>query len=1559
EVQQELDLYNTATSSPELTKVFISAADKRSVSVTGPPSRLKNAFATSHRLRYSRSLQLPVFGGLCHALHLYKAEDLKSIIHGSERCDKHTRRALIPLFSPQKGEPFCAENASELLTAVVSEILTGKIYLDNLTKGIIGELTVAPGCRFIQYRSSIISQGLLSDIDTEYPKLALVNEDLFVWSTKDSIGARPSSTKHSKLAIVGMSCRLPGGANNHELFWQLLVDGRDVHTTVPADRFDLYTHFDATGKTPNATETQYGNFIDNPGFFDAHFFNMSPREAEQTDPMHRLALVTGYEALEMAGYSPNRTPSTNLKRIGTFYGQASDDWRELNGGQNIGTYAVPGGERAFANGRINYFFGFSGPSFNIDTACSSGLAAVNTACSALWSGEADMVLAGGLSVITHPDNYCMLCKGHFLSKTGQCKVWDKDADGYCRADGIGAVVIKRLEDAEVDNDNIIGVVASGYTNHSAEAVSITHPHAGAQMENYNQVMANAGVNPLDVTYIELHGTGTQAGDAVESESVAGVFAPLSARRKPEQRLHLGAVKSNLGHSENQIPPHVGIKSEINPVVARNLDRRNAGLVFENTPWPRQDSKKRYALVNSFGAHGGNTTLLLEDAPDRPRFGVDPRSTYPFTLSAKSKHSLYANIEALIQFLDKHPDTDLGDLSYTLCARRMHHTIRVATTARSLPELRKFLESSLNGVNDLRGVSTTPPSVVMTFTGQGASYEGMSSQLYRDFPYYRQQIQELDRLVQKLGFHSIVPYIENSERLYGAGEQDLDKASPLITQLCVLVLEIALSRFWQFLGVVPCAVIGHSLGEYAAFVTAGVISAADAIFLVAKRAKLLGECCTPGSHGMLSVRASGEAIHECVGTVRPYEISCRNGVEDTVISGEREDIEAISATLKRKGLKAVVLDIPYAFHSAQLDRILSPFEEFAKHVTFKAPSIPIISPLLADCVFDGKTINARYLSLASREPVLFVDALDAAKDTGIIDEKTVWLDIGPHPVCSAFVRSWTPDSKVFASLQRNEDNFATVADSVCGLYCSGIPVCWSEYFRPYERAHRLLTLDAYKWNEKNYWIPYLGTWTLDKAFPAERRPRKDALPSSESSFRTLSIHQILSEEVDDSKKHARLTAISDLKHPSLLPSVKGHKMNGYGVATTSIWGDMGLTVGEYLFKLLVPDTKEVHMNLTNIEVLHAQVISDNPNKPHLIQVEASLDLDIQSTFIQWYSMSGATPKEAFASCTIRYEDPKAWQREWNRINHFVTGRVSDLERLATAGEATQLNRKMAYVLFGNVVDYAEEYRGMRSVVLSGFEAVADVSLAPDAHGTWHSAPHFIDSVFHVGGLVLNGGDAVDTRDYFYVTPGWSSYRLLNRLRPAESYRSYVCMAPAAEANMYAGDVYLLQDGVVIGMMGEMKFRRVPRLLMNHFFSPADAGASVKKDHESGVHKSATTARCATSAAGSPAPIPHLEQLKQEEQPAVSTENVPSEPTTQDAAQKNPFIADCLELIARETGLEKSQLTDEASFVELGVDSLMSLVLSEKFCRELQLDVKSSLFLECTNIRALKEWLEGCC
>ena len=335
-------------------------------------------------------------------------------------------------------------------------------------------------CQIFVFRETHSVRELLANLKTALPDLKAVLQDIMPSSFRRSEAQQSGrGLMQSKIAIVGMACRYPGDATDPDRYREVLGQGLDVHKKVPTDRFDVDVHTDPTGKRINTSITPYGCFVDNPGLFDAHFFNMSPREAQETCPMQRLALVTAYEALERSGYVANRTSSTNLSRISTFYGQSSDDYHESNTAQEVGTYFIPGGNRAFGPGRINYFFKFSGPSFNCDTACSSSLATIQIACTSLWGGDTDMAVAGGVNILTNSDAFAGLSNGHFLSKTGSCKTWDSQADGYCRADAIGSIVLKRLEDAEADNDNVLGVILAAATDHSADAISITHPHVGA------------------------------------------------------------------------------------------------------------------------------------------------------------------------------------------------------------------------------------------------------------------------------------------------------------------------------------------------------------------------------------------------------------------------------------------------------------------------------------------------------------------------------------------------------------------------------------------------------------------------------------------------------------------------------------------------------------------------------------------------------------------------------------------------------------------------------------------------------------------------------------------------------------------------------------------------------------------------------------------------------------------------------------------------------------------------------------------------------------------------
>lgn len=729
--------------------------------------------------------------------------------------------------------------------------------------------------------------------------------------------------------------------------------------------------------------------------------------------------------------------------------------------------------------------------------------------------------------------------------------------------------MKRLEDAEADNDNILGVILGAGTNHSAEAVSITHPHAGHQAYLTKQILNQAGVDPLDVSYVEMHGTGTQAGDGQEIQSVAEVFAPLTGtkRRSSRQPLHIGAVKANVGHGEavagptallkvllmfdkQSIPRHVGIKNGLNPIFPDDLDKRNLHIPYEKVPWLRDAAKKRLAVVNNFSAAGGNSSILIEEGPvQATKDEADPRAAHVVAVSAKSKVSLKGNLERLIAYLDAHPEVSLPDLAYTTTARRTHHNYRVAVATSDRVHLRKQLSSYLNSADTHKPIPPLgPPPVVFAFTGQGASHRSMNLQLFRDSPVFRSHLTHLDALSQSQGFPSFIPAIDGSH----AKEHT---HSPTVTQLALVCTEIALARLWESLGVRPDVVIGHSLGEYAALHIADVLSAIDTIFLVGQRARMLEKNCQAGSHKMLAVRASLEEVREKA-SGKPFEVACINGPKDTVLGGTVDEMNALAESLQAAGLKCFHLDVAFAFHSAQTDPILDEFEQTARTgALFQAPSLPIISPLLGKVVFDEKTINANYMRRATRETVNFVGAVETAHRISTVDETMAWIEMGPHPVCMGFVRSILPSvGAAVPSLRRDEDNWQTMSHSLGVIHGAGVSVDWNEFHRPFEKSLRLLDLPTYAWNDKTYWIQYNGDWALTKGntfYDAEKAAAKASqgapLATTHHSLRTSLVHRVVEETLSDSA--GRIVVQSDMMQADFLAAAWGHKMNGAGVVTS--------------------------------------------------------------------------------------------------------------------------------------------------------------------------------------------------------------------------------------------------------------------------------------------------------------------------------------------------------------------------------------------------------------------------
>ena len=1027
------------------------------------------------------------------------------------------------------------------LRQAVSCILVRPLSFDNVLTAVVSEAKYSgrEKCKISSIGPSNASSSLLLTLRAETVLEVSVGKQFGLEKPAD-----PSSTSE-KIAIVGMSGRFPN-ADSPESLWSLLEKGLDVHRKVPSDRFDVDAHYDPTGKRKNTSHTPYGCFIEEPGLFDPGFFNMSPREAYQTDPMGRLALVTAYEALEMSGFMPNRTPSSMLDRVGTFYGQTSDDWRQVNAAQTIDTYYIPGTIRAFASGRINYHFKFKGPSYNVDTACSSSFSAIQLACTSLQAKECDTAVAGGLNVMTTPDLFSGLSRAQFLSKTGPCKTFDDTADGFCRGDGVATVILKRLEDAEADNDPILGVILGTATNHSSEAVSITQPHAPTQELLYRKILRHTGVDARDISYVEMHGTGTQAGDGAEMASISNVFAPRSQGRLPSQIVHVGALKANIGHGEasagvaslikvllmlqrNAIPPHVGIKGSLNTTFPTDLEERGIRIALEETSWVTPAGGKRRAYLNNFSAAGGNTGLLLEDAPKSARMSDnDPRTTFVVSVTAKSAWSLEMNIQKLISYLKSHPNTSLPRLSYTTTARRTQQPLRISFAVSSISEATEALRSAPAKIT--KPVAVNPPKVAFVFTGQGVHYPSLGKQFFEGSIQFRSDILDFDKIGRSQGFPSFLPLLDSTLI------PDPTSISPFVLQLGQTCIQMALARLWISWGISPSAIIGHSLGEYAALNVAGVLSVSDTIYLVGRRAELLEKHCTAGTHSLLAAAASVTSTSQVLGRMKP-NIACINGPRETVISGPTAQLMSYAKTLKAASIKSVLLPCAYAFHSAQMTPILEPFKEIASSVPFANAAIPVISPLLKEIVTGGDVFGPEYLARHARETVDFLGGITAAKGKGLVNQTIIWIEIGPTPVCSAFIKSSLGTEVVTVpSLHKDEDPWRTTSSGLSLLHRKGLKIDWDEVHSEYTSSHTVLDLPSYTFENKNYWLEYTNNWCLTKGEVTGAPPGK----SRDRRLSTSSVQKLIKEDYGDK---IRLVAESYLSDPDLNDAISGHMVNG--------------------------------------------------------------------------------------------------------------------------------------------------------------------------------------------------------------------------------------------------------------------------------------------------------------------------------------------------------------------------------------------------------------------------------
>lgn len=865
------------------------------------------------------------------------------------------------------------------------------------------------------------------------------------------------------IAIIGIGCRLPGGVNDPEGYWRLLSGGVDGTREIPADRWDVDAFYDPDPNAPGKMYVRRGGFLGEIANFDPQFFNIPPREAQSMDPQHRLVLEVAWEALENAGIAPDQLANTPT---GVFVGITSYDYAqhilqttELSA---LDAYVSTGNPLNFSAGRISYLLGLQGPSIALDTACSSSLVSVHLACNSLRLGESQVALAGGVNLIMMPETMVTLAKAKMLAADGRCKTFDASADGYGRGEGCGMLVLKRLSDALADGDNIWAVIRGSAVNQDGPSSGLTVPNGQAQQQLIQTALANARIDAKDIAYVEAHGTGTSLGDPIELRALNAV---LGHERRADQPLIVGSVKTNLGHLEaaagvaglikvvlslhhNQIPPHLNLKTP-NPNV--NWEALNLRVPHALEPFP-QYGEKRFAAISGFGVSGTNAHIVLEAAPDvisQP--STVERPAHILTISAPHTESLPQLAQTYARQIDSQPEA-IADIAYTANTGRAQFAYRAAFAANSASQMRDQLnEFAASGTITSEVRPGQRPKLAWMFTGQGAQISGMAHQLYETQPVFRAALDRCAEILKPHLEHGLLDVLFDP-----ALSAKLDQT--MYTQPALFAVEYALAQLWMSWGVQPAAVIGHSVGEYAAACIAGVFSLEDGLNLIATRGRLMQNL--PSNGRMAAVFADAATVESAI---QPYtktvSIGAYNGPQMTVISGLDTDIQRLVDNFAAQGITARDLRVSHAFHSPLMQPILNEFATVARKIQHHPPRIPVISNLTGE---SAKEFHADYWAQHIRQPVRFQQGLQAIYEAG----SRVFLEIGPKPTLTGMGKRILTDVRWLASLD-GADEWETMLNSLGALYTLGVPVNWKGFDAPYTRRKQRVPNTPYQ--RERYWI----------------------------------------------------------------------------------------------------------------------------------------------------------------------------------------------------------------------------------------------------------------------------------------------------------------------------------------------------------------------------------------------------------------------------------------------------------------------------------------------------------
>jgi acyl transferase domain-containing protein/acyl carrier protein len=1100
------------------------------------------------------------------------------------------------------------------------------------------------------------------------------------------------------IAIVGIGCRFPGSTNSPAELWALLRDSVDAITEVPADRWRVGSFYHPDPSRPGKTYSRWGGFIKHIEEFDAQFFGISPREAARADPQQRLLLEVAYEALEDAGFPPEKIAGSNA---GVFVGISSCEYSTMQISQSdrsaIDAYTNIGSALSIAANRISYFFDLHGPSIAVDTACSSSLVAIHEACQRIWAGECDLALAGGVNSLLRPESTIGFSKASMLAHDGRCKSFAAGADGYSRAEGCGVIVLKPLAKAMADGDSIYAVIRGTAVNQDGRTPGISVPNGAAQEAILRTVLRQSGIAAKNVQYVEAHGTGTTVGDPIEATAIGNV---LGRGRPANSPCLIGSVKTNIGHLEagsgvagiikvalsiqqREIPANLHFLKPSPKIAFQKLGLR---VVDKLRPWPNTGKRPAVACVNSFGFGGTNAHIILESAPAArtprsPKTHKSKKATdhpYLLPLSARSADALTATARSYVKYLTEQEDgksAELSDICRTASLRRTHHDQRLAVVAATKAELIEKLQAFVNGETRLAmssGAKTPGRShqVVFAFSGMGSQWLGMGRELFRLEPVFRNVLERCDAQLRKHATWSLLDELaadEPKSRIYEAE----------IAQPALFAYQAGLTALLESWGVRPDAIVGHSVGEIAAAYAAGALSFEDAVQVIFHRSRLQQR--TTGQGKMLAVGMSAAQTEvllreQLSGQSDHIAIAAINSPVSVTLSGDAATLQRIAATLEADGVFCRLLPVEIPYHSPRMNPLQAELRKSLRSIHPRIATIPFYSTVTGDRA-TGRELDSAYWWRNVREAVLFGPAMDALVRAG----HNLFIEIGPHPVLQANMIECLNGSSAeaaFGTIRRNTSESSMALGCLGRLYAAGYPIDWAHL---YPSPGNIVKLPSYPWQRERYWHE-------------SSRSRADRLGEQ--------VHPLLGSKGDAAQ--ASWTAELDMQQ---LPFLNDHRVEGTAIYPAAAYVEVALAAAGETFGA----------GPCVIEELEFRSALSLPEDQALL-VETSVDSQRSIDFHSRRNTEEAWTRNATGKLRRLNYTPRSPEKALDHVRERCT---------------RELNVAKCYRAFEGIgLQYGPSFRAIAHLWAGDREALGEIRAASAVPAGYHAHPAILDSCFQV-------------------------------------------------------------------------------------------------------------------------------------------------------------------------------------------------------------------------------------